>query len=583
MRARKGMALVAPLAALAVVAAGCGGGSDDNGGGGGGEGQDGGTLIYGEGTDWPQNLFPDISAGNATSVQNILVRILPGAYRVYPDFTVKPDMDLLADEPTNEVSDGVQTVTYHLNPDAVWSDGEPINADDFIFYWQTHRSVDEADGGCPALLATTGYEQMQDVVGADDGQTVTVTYSTPDADWRSRFGALYPSHIMDKGDPAANCEEYTAGWPMSEGLPEDFSGGPWQLKAENIDNTNQTATLTPNENYWGQKPHLDELIHQSVGNDPDSFIPALENGEINMVYPQPQNDLVQRVEALEPNVTSQINFGLSWEHLDMNTRNVHLAHPEIRQAFALALDRQAIVDATVGAFSSDAQVLNNRFYMNNQPEYSDNAPDEYNSRDVDKAKDLIESVGYTMGDDGVYVSPEGDRLHLRLDTTEANKLREDTLDKVVDQLKDAGIEGEKILNPDIFQDDSKPRSLAGGDFDVALFAWISSPFVTGNVAIYQSVENGAQGQNYVHGSDSQVDQLLDQLVSETDPAKQADLGNQIDTQLWEDMYTLPLYQKPTYIAFSSDYKALDSNFEGIGDNATSTGPLWNSETWSIVQ
>ena len=47
-------------------------------------------------------------------------------------------------------------------------------------------------------------------------------------------------------------------------------------------------------------------------------------------------------------------------------------------------------------------------------------------------------------------------------------------------------------------------------------------------------------------------------------------ANAADKQLWTDMFTLPLYQKPTFLAY-------DSSFTGIGDNSTSAGPLWNSD------
>ncbi|HEX5493843.1 MAG TPA: hypothetical protein VFX70_04625, partial [Mycobacteriales bacterium] len=147
------MALLAPAVVLAMVAAACGGGSGtDKGGGNGATGK--GTLIYGESTDWPENLFPLISAGNATSVANILIRILPGAYRVYPDFTVKADTVLLASEPTSTTQGGKQVVTYKLNPKAVWSDGKPIDATDFIFDWNIQKSSDPTKGGCAALLST---------------------------------------------------------------------------------------------------------------------------------------------------------------------------------------------------------------------------------------------------------------------------------------------------------------------------------------------------------------------------------------------------------------------------------------------
>ncbi|HEY9474831.1 MAG TPA: hypothetical protein VIS06_13390, partial [Mycobacteriales bacterium] len=146
MNVKKGAVVVTSVAALALAAAGCGAGGSADGGRSGGRG----TLVYGESTDWPQNLFPLISAGNATSVSNILIRILPSPYRTYPDFTVKADTALLASEPTTTTEGGKQLVTYKLNPKAVWSDGQPIDAKDFEFTWNIQKSSDPADGGCPA-------------------------------------------------------------------------------------------------------------------------------------------------------------------------------------------------------------------------------------------------------------------------------------------------------------------------------------------------------------------------------------------------------------------------------------------------
>src|SRR4051812_49999613 len=105
----------------------CGGGSSDNSGQG-SSGGSGGRVVYGESTDWPENLMPLISAGNALSVANIEAQLLPQVYLIQPDLTVKYDDQFMADEPTSQVNGDSQTVTYHINPDAVWSDGQPITA-----------------------------------------------------------------------------------------------------------------------------------------------------------------------------------------------------------------------------------------------------------------------------------------------------------------------------------------------------------------------------------------------------------------------------------------------------------------------
>jgi len=566
-------ALIATGIAGAMALTACGGGS--GGGNNGSESSSGGRVIYGEATDWPENLFQGISAGNATSTQNIMGRVLPGPFIVKPDFSVNFDKNLLTEEPKLSTDGGTQVNTYTISPDAVWSDGTPITADDFVFTWNSQRSADPADGGCEGVLSTNGYANISDVKGSDDGKTVTVTYAEPYSDWQALFTPLYPAHIMANQDPVAQCTTFTTGWPIADGVPSDISGGPWQVKKENIDVGAQVIVLTPNAKWWGDKPKLDQLVVQGIGNDPTTAVQGLQNQELGVIYPQPQLDLVDQVEALKPNVTSDITFGLSFEHLDFNTQDKNLADPNVRKAFAMALDRQEIVDQTVAQFSSDAQVLNNRLYVNNQPEYKDNAPEEFKQKNTDKAKALLEQSGYTLGPDGIYTHPQRGRLSIQIDTTANNPLRQTTIEVMIPQLKEAGIEATFNANPDIFAGADKPTSLEAGGFQAALFAWVSTPFVSSNQSIYYSPANGL-GQNYTRTGTPEIDQLLASMVSEPDPTKSADLANQVDVALWDQMATLPLYQKPTFIAYQS-------SIQNIQDNASQAGPLWNSEQWALSQ
>ncbi|MCZ2850402.1 ABC transporter family substrate-binding protein [Modestobacter sp. VKM Ac-2978] len=567
---RTSMLIATGLTGVMALSA-CGGGSDD--GEGGGEASGGsGRVVFGESTDFPENLYPNIAAGNATSVANVLIKVLPSAYQVQPDFTVEFNEDLFTGEPTLEEVDGQQVNTYEINPDAVWSDGTPITVDDFEFTWRANRSGDPADGGCPAVLSTTGYEQIASIEPGEDEKTVVVTYETPFADWQGNFENLLPSHLMDADDPAAVCETITEGWPISEGLPEGISGGPWQVS--NVDAGAQVIVLEPNPEWWGDGPQLEQLIIQNIGNDPTTAVQGLQSGELGVIYPQPQLDLVEQVQALEPNVESEINFGLTFEHLDLNTQDPHLGDPLVRQAIAYALDRQEIVDQTVGQFSSDAQVLNNRIWLNTQPEYEDTAPDEVKEQNVELARQLLEQAGYTAGPDGVYTHPERGPLNIQIDTTENNPLRQTTIEVMIPQLAEAGINASFNANPDIFAGAEKPSSLEGGGFQAALFAWVGNPFITSSQSIYQSPQGDNIQQNYSRIGNPEIDALFAELATEPDRERQAELGNQIDGLLWEQMATIPLYQKPTFIAHQA-------NIEGVQDNPTEAGPLWNSETWTI--
>ena len=63
--------------------------------------------------------------------------------------------------------------------------------------------------------------------------------------------------------------------------------------------------------------------------------------------------------------------------------------------------------------------------------------------------------------------------------------------------------------------------------------------------------------------------IRDRLVGE-----RTALLNQADEAMWTDLPNLPLYQKPTFLAFSDKYL-------NIGDNTTTETPFWNVEEWGL--
>jgi peptide/nickel transport system substrate-binding protein len=565
---RRTVAVAVMGAAGLVLLTGCGGAATGATAGSPG----GGSATYGEADDWPENLLPYIAAGSSTTVQDLIGRVLPSTFDVQPDLTVRYDSELLAGEPTNTLVNGAQTTVYRLNPAAVWSDGTPIGAADFAYTWHVSTTADQ--GGCDGTTSTTGYEDIRAVTGSNDGRTVTVTYAKPFSDWRSLFAGsqpLLPAHLMADKDAAKQCRTFDAGWATADGLPHDVSGGPWQLKKGNIDVGKQVAVLTPNPTYWGPKPKLARLVVEHIGTDPQVQIQGLKNGELDVVYPQPQLDLVKQMAGLAPQVTSETNFGLSFEHLDFNTKDPQLADVAVRRAFAMALDRQEIVDQTVGQFSGKARVLDNHLYVNNQPQYRDNAPAQYKTQNVAGAKALLEQDGYVLGADGVYAK-DGKRLSFRIDTTPNNQLRLSTITVMAAQLKKAGIEVTANPNPDLFSGPDKPASLVAGGFQIALFSWTTSPFVTSELAAYQSPARGF-GQNVSRAGTPAIDALLDKIATDQDTTRQAADANAADTLLWEQMATVPLYQKPTFIAYSSA-------LHNVVDNPSLARLTWNSEEWT---
>ena len=536
------------LAGLALLAAACGGG--DNGGGGqassGGGKKEGGTLNYAADQE-PTGFNNNTSKDNGTSVYNIVINMFPQAFHAQPDYSVKLDSAFLdSAELTNE---SPQTVVYKIKQNAVWSDGTPITAEDFIYIWENMNGKNKESDAA----TTTGYDQIKSVTGSDNGKTVTTVYSTPFTDWKGLFGPILPAKYT---------KAQKGGW--NTGLdknPEKIpSGGPY--KVENYQ-AGSALTLVRNDKYWGPKPHLDKLVFRFL---PESTTQpaALQNNEVDLIYPQPQLDQVQQVQALA-DVQSQINFGLSFEHFDFNFKNQHLSDLKVRQAIATALNREELLNRTVKQFSDKATVLGNRVYLTGQKEYQDHSGN-YGKGDAAGAEKLLQDAGYTKGADGIYAKG-GKKLSLRFSTTAGNKLRETQGELFQAQMKKAGIDI-KIANVDSqkFFGDWLPN----GNFDINCFAWVGTPFA---VSSTQGNYSTGQSANYGQYSSPKVDDLYQSAVGELDPAKSAALGNQIDQQLTADLANVPLYQKPTFIAWRN-------SFTGIGDNATNEGPFWNAGTWA---
>ncbi|HEV3397997.1 MAG TPA: ABC transporter family substrate-binding protein, partial [Actinomycetes bacterium] len=437
-----------------MVATACGGGGDEGGDTGGGTGQiqPGGTLNYAADQE-PTGFNSNTSKDNGTSVLNITINMFPHAFHAQPDFTVKMDEALL--DSAEQTSEDPQTIVYKIKQNAIWSDDTPVTADDFIWFWQQQNGkIKDND-----VASTTGYDQIESVEGSDNGKTVTVVFREPFADWKGLFTQILPSHYV---------KERPGGW--NTGLdkePEKIPVAGW-FKVENY-TQGQSLTLVRNDKYFGPKANLDSVVFRFL---PESTTQpaALQNNEVDLIYPQPQLDQVQQVKQL-PDVASEINFGLSFEHLDFNFKNKHLGDLKVRQAIAKGINIEELVNRTVKQFSDKAQPLGNRIWLTGQPQYQDHFG-QYGKGDVAAAQQLLEQAGYTKGADGIYAKG-GKKLSVRFSTTAGNQLRETQGELFQAQMKEIGVEI-KIANVDSTK--FFGEWLPNGNFDIANFGWVGNPF-----------------------------------------------------------------------------------------------------------
>ena len=543
------------LLGLALVAAACGGGDGGGDGGDGGDGggrssshiREGGTLRYAADRE-PTGYNPSTSKDHGTAALWVVNRVYPSVFHARPDSSLALDDDLM--ESAELTSQDPQTIVYRISPKASWSDGTPIGADDFVYCWQSQNGRDRHLD----VASTTGYEDIQSVTGSDNDKTVTVVFKRRFGDWRSLFGQMVPARYA-RAQPG--------GWNTGfDSSPEKIpSGGPFKIQSYA---PGRSLTLARNERYWGSPAHLDKIVYRFLP-EPGDRLSALERDEVDLIYPQPRLDQVRRVRRL-PDVRYQINLGLSFEHFDFNFRDPRLGDLRVRQAIATGIDRRELLDRTVGQLSSKATVLGNRVYLTGQKQYQDHAG-AFGTGDVAAARKLLEDDGYTPGPDGIY-QKAGRKLSFRFSTTAGNALRETLGVLFRAQMKPVGIDI-RIANAPSAKlfGDWLPR----GDFDVACFAWVGTPFaVTGSRPLYTS----GGGSNYGRYASPRVDRLFDQAAAELDPAKAAAVANRADQVLWDDMATIPLFQEPTFLAWRS-------TFTNIADNATGEGPLVDAPHWAL--
>lgn len=544
---RRYLKLGAVLIGLVILTAACASQEDDNAEDeGSGAPQKGGTLTIAA-EQFPAHLQCDKADNNLAWCSYFQDLALLAPYQPQPDFTLAPT-ELLAGEA--ELEEGPpQIVTYNINPEAVWSDGTPVTADDFIF---TQEIYDDPKN---ELVGRAGHEDIESVEAVDD-KTVRVTFKKVYAGWRELFSPLYPARVL-KG------QDWNSVWKNCICDPDTgdpIGNGPFLLTDWK---KNQQWTFEANPEWYGEGPYLDKIVAPYIA-DTNTELQQLRGGEVDMIYPTYQLQL-RELQELE-GVTTEVDGGTFWQHLDLQGDNPLLGELFVRQAIAYGIDREALVDEFVRPVFPEAEILNNAIFLPNQPTYEPNW-DIYNF-DPDQATSLLEDNGCQKGSDGIYVC-DGQKLSFSYKSTAGNELRELMFQVIQDNLKDVGIE----VRNDFGEADVVFADLDKRDFEIFQFGWVG----TIDPSSSKEINECGGDQNYVTVCDPEADKLMAQAVQTLDPEASADLWNQADAILAERVVgEIPLRQEPQPLAFY-DYVM------GVAINATQGGPLWNAEEIWIDQ
>ncbi|TQK68664.1 ABC transporter substrate-binding protein [Nocardioides sp. SLBN-35] len=471
------------------------------------------------------------------------------------DWVPKPS-DLLTGEPTDELVDGKQTITYSINPDATWSDGQPITSADFKY-----TALQVRDG--KDILDRSGYDKIAAIETPDD-RTVVLTMATPYASWRALFSngfGVLPAHLLEGKDRDAL---------MKDGY--DWSGGPWVI--ENW-TRGTSVTLVPNDNYWGAKPHLDKVTFQFI-TDTSAAFQALKSGQVDALYPSPQLDALSQIEAGIPGTRSQVDAKTgNLEAVWLNNAAFPFDSPAVRKAAMYAIDRKAIVARLFGSVGVDEPAQS--FFTPILGGFGDRAFAAY-SLDLDEVDELMTGDGWAK-DSGGFWAKGGKRAAFAVETLAGNKRRDLTLQILQTQFADAGFEMSihNTTPSELFA-----KTAPNGDFQAALYTLIdtfpeplnlSSTFLSANAP---SEANGFSGINFGRVDVDGLDAVLEQIDSETDASARVAASKKADQMLADAVPAIPLDVVPNVLLWS----------ERLGGPISinpSEGPFWNLEEWGIAQ
>ncbi len=270
------------------------------------------------------------------------------------------------------------TWEFTLREGVTFHNGEPFGADDVEF--TIERTYDPAAETRVATVFTT----VEDVIPVDD---LTVQFKTkaPDPLLPGRL-AFYGGQILPKDYFNEVGADQFGQAPVGTG-PVSF--------VERV--PDERLVLARNDDYWGEPIAVERVIFRPIP-ETAARIGALEAGEVDIITRVPP-DQVERVQALENARAEQVLYNGLYV-LVLNTNRPPLDNQLVRQALALAIDREAIVEELWGGQGEvpTGPAIEGQFAFN-----PDLPPLPY---DPDRARELLEEAGYN-GEPVVFETTSG--------------------------------------------------------------------------------------------------------------------------------------------------------------------------------
>lgn len=478
----------------------------------------------------------------------------------------------LEDGSIEVLPDGRMKTTYPLRRDVTWHDGAPFTANDLLFTFELVK-----DPNVPRLSAEAA-TQMASAEAPDDYTFVIywrAPYNQADSIGLRAFWPL-PRHVLEQSyrtlDPLGfvNLSYWTSDYVHL---------GPFRLAEFRPGVDIEFAAY---DGYFLGRPKVDRVIVRVFNDEVALYSAALAGGVDVLMDNSLGADLgLDLKDAWDKSGAGTVHLGTGTTRflapqLDPTILEVPaLLDPRVRRALMAGIDRTATSDVV----------------QHGHPEFAANSLLPPGDRLFDAVKDgfarytydpargraMLAELGYTASSDGTMVAPDGQRLALKLWTTEGGD-REIAV--IADYLKQVGATAEQFVIPGARVRDREYRSNYPV-FETSAAGYGDS--ILNRVDSRQSaVPPNYSGTNRGHYINPRLDQLIDQYRQSISVADQERAIRAVSDLMAEELPLLLLYFNPTTPAVRKGIKALD-DFRGGAEGAQLYGTFTrNAHEWDVL-
>jgi len=513
----------------------------------------GGTATIAQWSE-PGNLNPLIFP--TTYDQNIQELVFSALIKPTADLSFEPDL-----AESWEVSDDQRTLTFTLKPDLSWHDGTPLTTADIAF---TYTSMADPlyDGGRYAEISVLEGAEAYNAGEADsvtginviDEQTIAFTTTEPFAPFLPVIGGIFilPEHIY--GEVAIDA------WQEDSTNREPLGSGPFEFVEYR---SGELVEVQAFENYHEGRPCLDRIIIRF--GDQNTMLAALLSGEVDAA--QVPINSVDSVTSAE-DVDLKIVDSLSFQYLGFNLRNPALSQPEVRQAIAHALNREAMVDGLLRGYG---QTLNTIFPTNH---WSYPTDVEAISFDVEMANQILDEAGWELSN-GVR-SKDGVDLNFSIFYPTGNQVRERSAPLIQANLKQIGINVElqamdfaTLVTYLLPKDDAgNPTEVTTEGLEMFLLGYGIERDPNEYLSYFVESDMPPNGFNFTGYVKPEVEDLLRGGQANLDEEERTELYRDFALIMREDLPWVPLYQAQDLYANQSRLQGFAPDIRGVNVNVT---------------